>query len=161
RTGRSDITAMPLGLDTPSTFGVALLVLIPALKAARGEQGEKMDHDTAMLFAWHVGAAVLLMVGVFKVLFAPLGNAVRRWVPRGGLLGSRAAIALVLIAFMPLRDYIAAAPLVGLPALAVILVSLVAHRSLPGKVPGALAAVVLGVAIYFVCVGIDWALPGA
>src|SRR5215475_3146315 len=32
RTGRGDVTAMPLGLDTPSTFGVALLVLLPALR---------------------------------------------------------------------------------------------------------------------------------
>src|SRR5690242_5415308 len=30
RTGRDDVTAMPLGLDTPSTFGIAFLVLIPA-----------------------------------------------------------------------------------------------------------------------------------
>ncbi len=37
RTGGKDVTAMPLGLDTPSTFGVALLVLLPALQyAARG-----------------------------------------------------------------------------------------------------------------------------
>src|SRR5919201_1888814 len=33
RTGRDDVTAMPLGLDTPSTFGVTFLVLLPALKA--------------------------------------------------------------------------------------------------------------------------------
>src|SRR5262249_41077525 len=31
RTGRPDVTAMPLGLDTPSTFGVAFLVLLPTL----------------------------------------------------------------------------------------------------------------------------------
>src|SRR5205809_685898 len=32
RTGRDDVTAMPLGLDTPSTFAVGLLVLLPALR---------------------------------------------------------------------------------------------------------------------------------
>jgi AGZA family xanthine/uracil permease-like MFS transporter len=31
RTNRTDVTAMPLGLDTPSTFGVAFFVLLPAL----------------------------------------------------------------------------------------------------------------------------------
>src|SRR5262245_25898254 len=31
RTGR-DVTAMPLGLDTPSTFGVAFLILLPSLR---------------------------------------------------------------------------------------------------------------------------------
>src|SRR5260370_805869 len=30
KTGRSDVTAMPLGLDTPSTIGLALVVLAPA-----------------------------------------------------------------------------------------------------------------------------------
>src|SRR5450755_5026271 len=30
RTGRGDVTAMPFGLDTPSTIGMALLVLGPA-----------------------------------------------------------------------------------------------------------------------------------
>ena len=30
RTGRRDVTAMPLGLDTPSTFGVVFLILGPS-----------------------------------------------------------------------------------------------------------------------------------
>ena len=29
RTGRTDVTAMPLGLDTPSTFAVGGLILLP------------------------------------------------------------------------------------------------------------------------------------
>src|SRR5581483_2869707 len=106
RTGRGDVTAMPLGLDTPSTFGVAFLILLPAL-----QQGHKMGlgHARAMDFAWHVGLVVLVLAGVFKIACAPLGNAVRRLVPRAGLLGSLAAIALALIAFLPmLLDGIAA-----------------------------------------------------
>jgi AGZA family xanthine/uracil permease-like MFS transporter len=148
RSGKTDVTAMPLGLDTPSTFAVVFLVLLPALK-------EQLDHGTphgdAMIHAWHVGAVVLVLVGVFKTAFAPLGNAVRRWVPRAGLLGSLAAIALVLIAFVPLYHDIAVAPPVGLLALTVILVALVAHRELPGKVPGALGAVAVGVGAYYLC----------
>ncbi len=52
RTNRSEVTAMPLGLDTPSTFGMALLVLLPALKEGRDTHG--MDAATAEHFAWHV-----------------------------------------------------------------------------------------------------------
>jgi AGZA family xanthine/uracil permease-like MFS transporter len=147
RTGRQDVTAMPLGLDTPSTFGVAFLILLPAL-----DQANKRfpgDPDRAMTFAWHVGLIVLVLVGVFKMACAPFGNAVRRLVPRAGLLGSLAAIALALIAFLPLLlDGIAAIPLVGMVALSVILLTLVAHRELPGKFPGALAAVLLGLGLY-------------
>jgi adenine/guanine/hypoxanthine permease len=90
---------------------------------------------------------VLGLVGVFKTLLAPFGNAVRRLVPRAGLLGSLAAIALALISFMPLLEGIAPLPLVGLAALTLILVTLVAHRELPFKFPGALAAVLVGVVI--------------
>src|SRR5262249_3537812 len=75
-------------------------------------------------------------------------NRVRKLVPRAGLLGSLAAIALTLIAFLPLVNHIATLPLVGFLALTVILVNLVAHRPLPGRVPGALAALVLGVGLY-------------
>jgi AGZA family xanthine/uracil permease-like MFS transporter len=157
RTGRPDVTAMPLGLDTPSTFGVALLVLLPALK--EGRETHQLDHDRAMLYAWHVGVVVLIVSGVFKVACAPFGNWVRRLVPRAGLLGSLAAIALALIAFLPLLNDIAAVPLVGMLSLTVILVTLVAHRALPGNVPGALAAVVVGMAAYFLFLGLGSVLP--
>ncbi len=154
RTGRGDVTAMPLGLDTPSTFGVAFLVLMPAL--GHGSKTLGLEHPRAMEFAWHVGLVTLMMAGVFKTLLSPLGNAVRRLVPRAGLLGSLAAIALALIAFLPLLlDGIAAVPPVGLVALTVILVTLVAHRDLPRKFPGALAAVLLGVAVYWLCASSD------
>ena len=114
RTGQHDVTAMPLGLDTPSTFGVAFLVLLPAL--AEGEQALPGDHDTGdgvrlarrRWWCWCWSASS-------RWSCAPLGNAVRRLVPRAGLLGSLAAIALALIAFLPLLlDGIAAVPLVGM-----------------------------------------------
>lgn len=148
RSGRTDVTAMPLGLDTPSTFGVAFLILLPAL-----QHGWKLyaDHERAMAFAWHVGLVTLVLSGLFKLACAPFGNAIRRLVPRAGLLGSLAAIALALIAFLPmLLDGIAAVPVVGMVALVVILITLVAHHELPGHFPGALAAVLLGVAIYLI-----------
>jgi AGZA family xanthine/uracil permease-like MFS transporter len=158
KTGNPEVTAMPLGLDTPSTFGVAFFILLPALRVGwnRLADSEGMDvatrHTEAMEFAWHVGLSTLVMVGIFKLFCAPFGNAIRRIVPRAGLLGSLAAIALALIAFLPmLLDGIAGVPLVGMLALLVILITLVAHRDLPGKFPGALAAVLLGALIYFVC----------
>lgn len=151
RLGREDVTAMPLGLDTPSTFGFAFLVLLPALKEGYF-QVSGHDHEQAMHFAWHVGLVVLVLTGLFKIVCAPLGNSLRRLVPRAGLLGSLAAIALALIAFLPLaQDGIAAVPLVGMTALTLILWTLVAHRPLPGRFPGALAAVLLGVFVYQLC----------
>jgi AGZA family xanthine/uracil permease-like MFS transporter len=152
RTGRDDVTAMPLGLDTPSTFGIAFLVLLPALRIGWDRFADlpvEERSEQAMFFAWHVGLMTLVASGLFKILCAPLGNAVRRVIPRAGLLGSLAAIALALIAFLPmLLDGIAGAPVVGMMALLVILVTLVAHRELPYKFPGALGAVLVGVGIF-------------
>src|SRR5208337_1193947 len=146
RNGRSDVTAMPLGLDTPSTIAVGALILLPSLKhgLALG-----YDHGQAMFFAWHVGAVLLVLIGICKSLVAPLGTTVRKWVPRAGLLGSLAGIALALIALVPLWQHIAAVPLVGLVTLMLILVTLVAHHPLPGRIPGALVAVLLGVALFW------------
>jgi AGZA family xanthine/uracil permease-like MFS transporter len=159
KTGRDDITAMPLGIDTPSTFGVAFLILLPAL-AAGWERYQ--DHEKAMQFAWHVGLFCLVFSGVFKIALAPFGNWVRSAMPRAGLLGSLAAIALALIAFLPLLlDGIAGVPVVGMPALLIILIALVAHRQLPGKFPGALAAVLVGVFFYLLGRGLEnvFAMP--
>jgi AGZA family xanthine/uracil permease-like MFS transporter len=147
RTGRSDVTAMPLGLDTPSTFAVGTLVLLPALNDGIHRFG--LEHSQAMVFSWHVGALVLLMIGIAKSVLAPFGDKIRRWVPRAGLLGSLAGIAIALIAFMPLWGHVAAVPVVGMFSLTIILVALVAKHALPGKIPGALAAVVLGAMLYF------------
>ena len=151
RSGRRDVTAMPLGLDTPSTIAVATLVLLPSLKLRHG--AAQLPHTQAMVFAWHVGAVLLVIIGICKSIVAPLGTAVRKWVPRAGLLGSLAGIALALIAMVPLWQYIVAIPLVGMAALIVILVTLVARHPLPGRIPGALASVLLGVGLYWLSAG--------
>jgi AGZA family xanthine/uracil permease-like MFS transporter len=157
RTGRQDVTAMPLGLDTPSTFGMAFLVLLPVLRRACLEEPlTRGDHDKAMLFTWHVGVVVLLLVGLIKLLLAPLGNQVRRLIPRAGLLGSLAAIALALIAFLPLvNDGIAGVPIIGMVSLTVILATLIAHKRFFADIPGALAALLLGLAMHGIGMGVE------
>jgi AGZA family xanthine/uracil permease-like MFS transporter len=86
--------------------------------------------------------------GLFKFLCAAGSNWVRQVVPRAGLLGSLTAVALVLISFLPLIEVLHY-PIAGLAALAVILTSLVAKMSVPGRVPGALAALLIGIFIYY------------
>ena len=146
RAGRADVTAMPLGLDTPSTFGVVFLILGPAYLDATSRRG--LDPNAAARHAWFLGIAMLVASGVFKLACALFSGAIRRAIPRAGLLGSLAAIALVLIAFLPLLD-IVAYPIAGFAALAVILATLTARWQLPGQIPGALAAVVLGCLVYY------------
>jgi AGZA family xanthine/uracil permease-like MFS transporter len=145
KTGRTDVTAMPLGLDTPSTFGSVFLIIGPAFLAA-GKRG--LAPDEAARHAWFIGVAMLLASGAFKLACALVSGWVRRIVPRAGLLGSLTAIALVIISFLPMLD-ISAQPVAGFVALAIVLVTLTARWELPGKVPGALAGVLIGCGVYY------------
>lgn len=136
RERRADVTAMPLGLDTPSTFGSVFLILGPAFVAARGRG---VSVDDAARHAWYVGIAMLLASGLFKIACAAVSGWIRRMVPRAGLLGSLVSIALVLISFLPLLD-IAGTPIAGYVALALILATLTARWELPGRGAAAVAS---------------------
>ena len=89
RTGRTDVTAMPLGLDTPSTFGMVFFVLGPAYAASLAGG---MEREAAARHAWHVGMCTIVASGVFKVLCSFVAGPIRRLVPRAGLLGSRGSL---------------------------------------------------------------------
>ena len=145
RTGRSDVTAMPLGLDTPSTFGSVFLIIGPSYVAAT-KRG--LAPEAAAEHAWMIGVAMLLASGVFKVGCAFFSGWIRKVLPRAGLLGSLTAIALVIISFLPLLD-IAAQPIAGFSALAIILVTLTGRWRLPKGFPGALAGLLVGCFIYY------------
>ena len=83
KTGRADVTAMPLGLDTPSTIGIAYAVLGPTYVLTRDAQ-----------LTWHVGMATLFMIGVVKIFTSFFGGWIQRNIPTAGLLGSIAGIGL-------------------------------------------------------------------
>src|SRR5215475_2739825 len=146
RTNNSEVTAMPLGLDTPSTIGIALTVLGPAFVAMKGRG---MSPADAALMTWYIGMATMVFIGIVKLIFSFIGGWVQKAVPQAGLLGSLAGIALTLIGFVPLVD-IFGTPVVGMIALGLILYTLVAEIRLPFEIPGVLAAVVIGTALYYV-----------
>lgn len=160
RTQVSQLTAMPLGLDTPSTFGMIFFVLGPAFLAKKAmlteDNGEFSSADllAAQIYAWKIGISSIFMSGIFKIVCS-FGSAwIRDALPRAGLLGSLASIALVLISFVPLLEVLQV-PSVGLLALAIILTTLVAKIDLPWKIPGALGAVVVSASIYYLMVASD------
>ena len=146
-----DVTAMPLGLDTPSTFGMVFFVLGPAFVQAK----QTLPVEQAAIHTWHIGICAIFVSGLFKCVCALGSNWIRRVVPRAGLLGSLTAIAMVVIAFMPLMEIIAF-PVAGLAALAVILTTLIAHVRFPFRIPGALGALLVGCAIYYPMAYLGW-----
>lgn len=162
RTGKTRVTAMPLGLDTPSTIGMALLVLGPAFRDAKTallEDGlaEEAATQMAATEAWHIGICAILITGLIKLMMAFGANWVRNAFPRAGLLGSLAAIALVLIAFMQMPK-LAGNSIVGFAALIVVFVTLIARAKLPLKFPGALGAVLVGCVLWYAMLGLESAL---
>jgi len=131
-------TAMPLGLDTPSTIGIAIAVIGPSY-AASG------DPYTA----WEVGMATLVFIGIAKLALSFFGDAVLSLVPRAGLLGPLAGLGLALLGLFPILK-VFSVPLAGLTATGLVLFALVARHSLPWRIPGALAAVVCGLVMFWV-----------
>ena len=138
KTGRKDVTAMPLGLDTPSSIGLVYAVLGPAYIAT---------HDAEL--TWHIGMATLFMIGIVKVITSFFGGLVQRIIPTAGLLGSLAGVGLLLLGFLPLIE-IFNEVIVGMVAMGIIFAVLLGRMDLPGRVPGVLIAVLLGTAIHFI-----------
>jgi AGZA family xanthine/uracil permease-like MFS transporter len=144
RTGRSDVTAMPLGLDSPSTIGMAFAVLGPAFLAAKA----RMPEADAAILAWQVGMAAMVIIGVFKLILTFFGDAIRRVVPQAGLLGSIGGVGIALLGTLQLGE-VFSEPIAGMIAFGIILYALVARIRLPFRVPEVLASVVIGAAIYY------------
>jgi len=132
REGRTDVCAMPLGIDTPSMFGLCFGVIGPAWVLTA-------DPDRTLA----ISCAVLAMMGLSKIAAAFVGEFVRRSLPRSAMLGALSAVAIALISFFSMQKIIAE-PLGGLVALGIVLATLVAGRRLPWRVPAMVAAISLG-----------------
>ena len=137
KTGRTDVTAMPLGVDTPSTIGIAYVVMGPAYIATNDAQ-----------LTWHIGMATLFMIGVVKIFTSFFGGWIQRIIPTAGLLGPIAGIGLLLLGFLPIIEIFNEA-IVGMVALGLIFTALLSKLQLPGKLPGILMAVLVGTGIHF------------
>ncbi len=145
RTGRSDICALPYGINTVSLFAFVFLVMLPALLAAKTRG---LGDEEATLAAWRLGLVACLSAGTIEVLAAPLAERLRLATPRAALLSTLGGIALGFISFSFLfRTY--ASPVVGLATLGVILLVYFGKVRFRGGLPGGFLAVVLGVVLSF------------
>jgi AGZA family xanthine/uracil permease-like MFS transporter len=144
RTGRSDVCAMPLGLDTPSTIGIAFAVLGPVYLTSKDP-----------MVAWQVGMATMVLIGIIKLVFSFAGNWVQKVVPQAGLLGSLAGVGVALLGLLPLV-HIFKLPIVGLVSLGIVLYALMAKLKLPQNIPGAALAVAAGTVLYYLLGEIGW-----
>lgn len=145
KTGRDDVTAMPLGLDAPSNIGMAFAVLGPAFVAAK-EGG--MSPEDAGIHAWQVGMAVMVLIGLFKLGMSFVGPTIQRLIPGAGLLGTLGGIGVALLGTLQLGDLMHE-PIVGLASLGVIWYSLVSKIRLPFGFPEVGASAMLGTVLFY------------
>lgn len=132
REGRQDACAMPLGIDTPSMFGLCFGVIGPAWLLTR-------DADRTLAIA----SATVAVMGLVKTGAAFLGDWVRRQLPRSAMLAALSAVAIALITFFSMLK-IFVEPVGGLVALGIVLSTLIGGRRLPWRLPAMVGAVALG-----------------
>ncbi len=140
REGRSDVTALPYGINTPSLLVYVFFVMAPAYR----------ETGSAEL-AWQMGLIACLGSGLIEFCGAFVAEKIRQHTPRAALLSTLAGIAIGFIS-MTFALQIWQRPLIAMLPLAVILMTYFAHVRFPFGLPGGLVAIVLGTLL-------AWVLP--
>jgi adenine/guanine/hypoxanthine permease len=135
KTGRSDITALPYGINTPSVFAYIFLIMGPVYQETKNPQ-----------LAWQAGLFACLLSGMMETLGAFVGDWLRRHTPRAALLSALAGIAITFIA-MPFVFQAFATPIIALLPLMLILVNYASGLKMPLGLPGGLVAILIGTAL--------------
>ncbi|MDR2734778.1 MAG: hypothetical protein LBC99_09120 [Spirochaetota bacterium] len=160
KTGNPNVTSMPLGLDTPSTIGLALAVLIPAFALHKSalqaglepeELAERAEEITRLATeaAWYVGMATMVCIGIFKTALAFVGPYIQKIIPQAALLGSLAGIGFALLGFIPLVE-VFGIPVIGAVSLGIVFYTMIARTQLPKNLPGVFMAVLSGAVLYYI-----------
>lgn len=140
---RSDVTALAYGVSTPVMFIYLFGVLKPALDLTGNPD-----------IAWKIGLAACFLGGVIEVLGSIIGTWVHKKLPRAAMLGALAGVAFAFIGGELLfKTY--EMPVVGMLVLAIVLMGLVAKKSMPFRIPASLFAIVIGTFMAYTVGGTD------
>jgi AGZA family xanthine/uracil permease-like MFS transporter len=140
RTERSDVTALPFGINTPSLLIYVYFVMLPVYERTKNPET-----------AWLAGMVACLGSGLIEFFGAFVAEPIRRRTPRAALLSTLAGIAIGFIA-MKFALEIFQRPLVGMLPLALILITYFSRVGFPLGLPGGFVAILCGTAC-------AWALP--
>jgi AGZA family xanthine/uracil permease-like MFS transporter len=130
--GRSDVTALPFGINTPSLLIYIYFVMLPVYERTKSAET-----------AWQAGMVACLGSGLIEFCGAFVAEKVRRRTPRAALLSTLAGIAIGFIS-MKFALEIYQRPLVGMLPLAIILITYFSRTSFPLGLPGGFVAILLG-----------------
>jgi AGZA family xanthine/uracil permease-like MFS transporter len=135
RDGRTDVTALPFGINTPSLIVYAFFVMMPAYQVTHSARA-----------AWLMGLLACLGSGLIEFTGALYAGWLRRHTPRAALLSTLAGIAIGFIA-MTFALQIWQRPLIAMLPLGVVLITYFSGIRFPGGIPGGLLAVAGGTVI--------------
>jgi adenine/guanine/hypoxanthine permease len=158
RTGRTDATAIPFGINAPTIFAYVYLIMAPVYART---------HSSAL--AWQAGVFASLISGIVQTLGAFCTDWLRRYTPRAALLCPLAGLALAYLCLGFVFGVFGRASVALVPML--ILFTLYGANlkipglkkpgfKLPGRIPPALLAIGLGAVLVAVLrwLGIDTTL---
>ncbi|MEO1995406.1 MAG: NCS2 family permease [Planctomycetaceae bacterium] len=148
REGRSDVTALPYGINTPSMIVYVMFVMKPVY-----------DRTQDASLAWQMGLIACLGSGIIEFCGAFVANTIRKHTPRAALLSTLAGIAIGFIS-MSFALQIFQRPLIAMLPLALILITLFARVPFPLGLPGGLIAVVAGTTIAWFLTALNIMVPG-
>jgi len=132
RENRSDVTALPYGINTPSLLVYIYFVMLPVYNKTHSAEA-----------AWKMGLVACLGSGLIELAGAFVAEGIRRRTPRAALLSTLAGIAIGFISMtFVLKIY--HRPLVAMLPLAIILITYFARVDFPLRLPGGFVAVLLG-----------------
>ncbi|KAN0032196.1 hypothetical protein ACTFIV_006073 [Dictyostelium citrinum] len=151
-------TAIPLGLDTPSTIGLPLLVCGPAFLAAKAAG---MSDADATYDSWIVGCATVFLIGCFKLIMSVLSFTTRQF----HAVGKASALAGIGLALLGLDEILVIfeEPVVGWVSLWILLLALLHRQNKQGKIlgvdlpfnlSGVLVSCVVGTVLFYFMTGV-------
>ena len=132
---RTDVTALPYGINTPSLIVYVFFVMAPVYASTKDARA-----------AWQAGLVACFGSGLIELAGAFIAGPIRRVTPRAALLATLAGIAIGFISMIfALKIY--QQPLVGFVPLAVVLATLFGRVRFVGGLPGGFIAVLAGTAM--------------
>jgi AGZA family xanthine/uracil permease-like MFS transporter len=132
RTGRSDVTAIPFGVNTPTIFAYVFLIMLPAYQRT---------HDSQL--AWHLGVFACFLSGIVQTAGAFCTDWLRRHTPRAALLCPLAGIAIGFLCLGFVLRIFQTPELALLPTV-IILAVYGGQIRLPFRIPGGLLCILAG-----------------
>jgi len=136
--GRSDVCAMPYGINTAPLFAFIFFIMVPVYR-------ETGNPD----LAWKIGVAACFFSGLVEFIGAFFAEYIRKATPRAALLSTLSGIAIAIIA-LPFALQIFAHPFIAMAPFAIILIQYFSKVRFPWGLPGGFVAIIVGTVLAWI-----------